>query len=607
MLKFIHMTNWPKHKDRTFHFGEGFNLVWGANEAGKSLILEAFNFALFGSQALRVSAKDMPKGLGVECVFEVSGKPCKIKRTLNDATLLHGSEQVTGTTPVNAAVIQLLGFNRQMFEATSCAKQGDVGQLLAMDAPARRRLINNMVGLTPLEELEKKYSAEKSEISKQIRLIGQISVNERAETFGNLWQRQAEIPELNTEIDAISRKLAKHDSAEHQINRHKKDVPSVRLTEPSQPKPDLSQLASEFGSLRIDAQFYDREVLNIEKWQQVFNHHVENFGVYDFDLEHLKSCWQDYENHLRYTKLQKQGTVLCEHCGEQTHLAAESMATMSKGNPQKPALSVVDAESYLRAEQHIQESRRAIQPFDIEAIRKRMAEITQIREGLTKLREQWVNYEDNLQAWRDHEVFGNRLDFASLLTPDQKQQLQQSKLEKTTMIRDIERCVILRDAHLKHLEDVAKQQAQMQIKEQELEAVEQALSLVRESITQIKGLLLPRVTSLASNFVQNMSEGLHSSIEFDAKMDIQVDGKSISTLSGSGQAIVHIAVRVALAIVKSNDSLPIFIADEIDASMTATRAHLVVETLQEMLKGRIKQVLMISHKPVEGVDHLIEV
>lgn len=607
MLKLIRMINWPKHKDRTFNFGEGFNLVWGANEAGKSLILEAFNFALFGSQALRVPAKDMPKNLSVECVFEVSGKPCKIKRTLNDATLLHGSEQVTGTTPVNAAVVQLLGFNRQMFEATSCAKQGDVGQLLAMDAASRRRLINNMVGLTPLEQLEKKYSSEKSELTKQIRLIGQVSVEERPETFGDLWQRQGEIPDLNTEIDHITKTLAKHEAAEHQISQHKKRVPEVRLTEPSQPKPDVGQLTAEFNSLRTDAQCYDRETLNIQKWEQVFNRHAEDFGVYAFDLEHLKSCWQDYENHVRYVRLEEQGTVPCEHCGQHTHIAAEAMATWPKGNPQKPYLTPQEAENYLKAEASIQESRRAIQRFDIEAIRKRMAEIVAIRQTLDGLREEWREYEENVQEWCDHEAFGSRLDFTSLLSPEQKQELQQSKLEKTTLIRDIERSVILRNAHLKHLEDVTKQKAQLQAKQGELEAVEQALALVRESINQIKGLLLPRVTSLASNFVQNMSEGLHSSIEFDAKMDIQVDGKSISTLSGSGQAIVHIAVRVALAIVKSNDSLPIFVADEIDASMTTTRAHLVVETLQEMLKGRIKQVLMISHKPVEGVDHLIEV
>ena len=48
MLKRIHLKNYAKHKDLELNFSDGLTAICGKNGGGKTLIVEAVSFALFG-------------------------------------------------------------------------------------------------------------------------------------------------------------------------------------------------------------------------------------------------------------------------------------------------------------------------------------------------------------------------------------------------------------------------------------------------------------------------------------------------------------------------------------------------------------------------------
>jgi len=48
MIKRVRLKNWRSHYDTDLRFDEGTNVIIGINGAGKSSVLEAIFFALFG-------------------------------------------------------------------------------------------------------------------------------------------------------------------------------------------------------------------------------------------------------------------------------------------------------------------------------------------------------------------------------------------------------------------------------------------------------------------------------------------------------------------------------------------------------------------------------
>jgi exonuclease SbcC len=70
-----------------FEFKPGFGLINGANEQGKSLIIEVVRWCLFGSTALRGKAEDY-KTLRATLQFSARGQSYVVDRTYTTAKLM---------------------------------------------------------------------------------------------------------------------------------------------------------------------------------------------------------------------------------------------------------------------------------------------------------------------------------------------------------------------------------------------------------------------------------------------------------------------------------------------------------------------------------------
>lgn len=133
----------------------------------------------------------------------------------------------------------------------------------------------------------------------------------------------------------------------------------------------------------------------------------------------------------------------------------------------------------------------------------------------------------------------------------------------------------------------------------------EALNLYKQ---KIKSAILPSVNAVATQWLKRMSEGKHTSVELTEQMEILVNAAPIEALSISGRALGHLSLRMALGQVLTNSVFPVFMADEVDASMRNERGQNVLNALTDMLNGSMKQVIIISHREleIERVDNLIE-
>jgi DNA repair exonuclease SbcCD ATPase subunit len=136
-------------------FQGGFGAITGPNESGKSMIVEMIRFCLFGSAALRGKGDDY-KGLKARLEFRLKGDDYVIDRTSTKATICRDDQILaTGIKPVNLKVIELLGFNLDVFDMSCVANQDRLCELGDMLPTERRRRVDSVIGVAILDDLAK--------------------------------------------------------------------------------------------------------------------------------------------------------------------------------------------------------------------------------------------------------------------------------------------------------------------------------------------------------------------------------------------------------------------------------------------------------------------
>jgi len=99
-----------------------------------------------------------------------------------------------------------------------------------------------------------------------------------------------------------------------------------------------------------------------------------------------------------------------------------------------------------------------------------------------------------------------------------------------------------------------------------------------------------------------MTQGVIRHIEMLDDFSVKAEGKRVELFSGSEQAIINIALRVALGQVLTHKSFSVIIGDELDASMDTERTGLLWKSLNLLIEnGGIEQLILVSHaeEPIE--------
>lgn len=159
MLNKIKLSHFRQHIDREFVFGPGMNAVRGEVEAGKSTLLEALFYFLFGVRALKESLEDIvtyhhPVGkLRVDCEIEHLGVVYTGYRGKSGAEVSFGNEKVTGQSEVTRFFEQLLGVDAKMAGKLMFASQKALAQSLAAGPTEAGQMIESLANLDVLDDV----------------------------------------------------------------------------------------------------------------------------------------------------------------------------------------------------------------------------------------------------------------------------------------------------------------------------------------------------------------------------------------------------------------------------------------------------------------------
>lgn len=159
MFNNITLKNFRKHTDATFTFGAGLNAIIGTNEAGKSTLVEAVSYALFGSKALRSTLDDAVtygepvNSLKVVLTFCVEGVSYKLSRGKSGCELIYDGGAVTGQNEVSNFVAKLLGFDRDKGDALVFSGQNSIRGTLEKGPTAAAELIEALADFNQIDNL----------------------------------------------------------------------------------------------------------------------------------------------------------------------------------------------------------------------------------------------------------------------------------------------------------------------------------------------------------------------------------------------------------------------------------------------------------------------
>ena len=245
MIKNIELINWKTHKDTTIEFQKGVNVLVGIMGAGKSSVMDAISYALFGNfPALahkRVSLGNVimnrpaeethaevrltfdADGSDYRVIRKVSAKQGSEARIEKDGNYLQAqSERVTET------IEGILKLDYDTFSRAVYAEQNGLEYFLDLSKGERKRSIDEMLGLDHFSMAEENATSYINSIRSMIEgeenALTQIDIKQFKEQMDTLSKEREEI--------AIRRKALADRASElsNRSNEAKLGLESLRST-----------------------------------------------------------------------------------------------------------------------------------------------------------------------------------------------------------------------------------------------------------------------------------------------------------------------------------------------------------------------------------------
>lgn len=636
MLISLVLHNFVKHSDVEINFEKGMTIIKGPNGCGKSTIAEAIEFCLFGVSALRGDKSDYAKDLSAELTLTIKGKKHVIKRDFSTCTI--DGAAVVGTKECNAFISSLLGFGKEVFEFSNYAKQFELMSLTDSTPAERKRMVDELIGAENVDSLIKTYKS-KTRAQKDIidvlkrEMVEEPKVPEKPEGLS-----LEEVESLLTEKTKCELQLKNCEAALLKIETMKlpelPKKPEKEKPELSEPIEDLKSYAKEQRSREAYISVLRKQIAELpemsEYSDEFLNEQSELLRLYkplpsvekssyskDFLYEQL-SLISSYAAWLASEEIE------CPKCKERFRLSV---------SPKKPeegfTKEMVEEElKKIRAWDGITEEDEKREPpkltakdiqnaSDQNSKARRKQELEKTLEGELSSFKDPKEIEETIYLYESHEAYEREMIRFDEMVQFISSEKKSNKEEKDRLLERLKSFPEDLEAKKEQwtsyktemtvyemkLSILTKQKDSLSEAQKEYDRLSKAVDGLVEYKSKLKSFVIPSLTSVASQMISDMSGGVLSKFEIDEDFNIKLDGKKTCLLSGSEKALANIALRLSLGRVLTKGVLSLFIADEIDASMSEERATMLQDSLFN-LRNKLEQIIVITHKNLEG-DNLI--
>jgi len=218
----IRLRNFRPYADADLDLRDGVTVIHGLNGSGKSSLLEACFFALYGSKALDGTLDEVvtngAEEAEIDLWFTHDGAAYHVHRRLRqsgdrtstaECTLDGPDVTVEGARDVRGFVADLLRMDAEAFVNCAYVRQGEVNQLINASPDQRQDVIDDLLQLGRLEEYRERAAAARlgvedvrSEKRGELNKVeSQIETKEERNLYARLDDLESDLADVNTRID----------------------------------------------------------------------------------------------------------------------------------------------------------------------------------------------------------------------------------------------------------------------------------------------------------------------------------------------------------------------------------------------------------------------
>lgn len=372
-LSSLKLENFRQHENSFIEFNDGITIISGENGSGKSTVLEAICWIIYGLDAVRgtkdsilwnkAPAKSKVRG---ELNFSLDGEIYKIIRTLDKAEVyINDVLSASSTGETTKYLTEKLGMTLDEFYNTYFTRQKELNFLKTLKPIERRKFISHVLGYDKIKQAQEKVRTEKNNLLREIEGFKQGLEN---------------IEEIIKEKALLIERINEAKKELTYIEKNFKDI-SLSLAE-IEPKWDkIKNLKQIFEDRTLKIQFLKEKIELHNKTLEKNQILLKEFEEKSKKLKDFKNIEEEYKNTGILIKEQEQ---LQEIDIERKNIEVNIKNLKERSEELKKELDIITISGKEKAEQV-----KKIQPLDIEliALKKELKEQEKIRNDKIKEKE----------------------------------------------------------------------------------------------------------------------------------------------------------------------------------------------------------------------------
>jgi len=283
MIKKVILKNWKSHLETELEFSKGTNALIGIMGSGKSSIMQAVCFALFGTFPA-LSSKKMElgdlimkkpiekKSASVEIEFEIGGKKYYVKRVIEAGRTVEAeireNDKLLEVNPkgVTRQVERILQIDYDLFSKAIYSEQDGLDYFLRIPKGKRMQHIDEMLRVDRYEKVRANAVSLKNRIlercSERLKTIEEMKSKnipekikeieaEINEKKGRKSEIEFEMKILNDKWASVSRKIKEYEDKEKLLHDKEKELEGIKASM-SEMKENLESINKKLAGISVD-------------------------------------------------------------------------------------------------------------------------------------------------------------------------------------------------------------------------------------------------------------------------------------------------------------------------------------------------------------------
>jgi DNA repair protein SbcC/Rad50 len=242
IIKKIILDNIRSYEHQEINFNEGSTLLSGDIGSGKTSVLLAIEFALFGLQPGQRGAALLRNGKsegGVKIVFEVDSREIAIERTLKRgktisqescAIILEGERKEISVTELKGKILDILKYPSEfakkqniLYTFTVYTPQEEMKQIILEDVETRINTLRHVFGIDKYKKILENVAILTMKIREEKRMKEGMTLNLEQDKL-SLAEKENELEEKQLNVSSIEHELFEKTEIRKKIQEEKEEI-----------------------------------------------------------------------------------------------------------------------------------------------------------------------------------------------------------------------------------------------------------------------------------------------------------------------------------------------------------------------------------------------